>query len=279
MNTSHIDLHCHTLASDGQLTPSAVVERAHENGVKILAITDHDTLDGLAEARESAGQRDIELISGVEFSSAWQGMGVHLVGLNLEETSVSLQKALSKQMMLRMERAQAIGSKLAKAGLPGLFEKAQELAGNSVLGRPHFASAMVDMGIVQNHKKAFKKYLGAGKLGDVNCQWPKIQEIVATIVGAGGNAVLAHPGNYKMSYRKLRRLIDEFKEAGGHAIEVVSGLQHEDLTASLARAANESQLLASIGSDFHGPPQNWHDLGRCSPLPSQCMPLWETWAV
>lgn len=272
------DLHTHSNASDGILSPQALVSRAKDNGVSHLALTDHDTTAGLVEARQAANDCGLELITGIEFSTQWQGLGVHIVGLNMKTDSSALGEAIERQKTARTERGEEIGRRLAKAGIPDAWHGAQALAGqDGVVGRPHFAQFMVNQGHVTSINSAFKKYLGAGKIGDVKQLWLTIPEAVAAITASGGNAVLAHPGKYKMTRTKLRRLTQVFADAGGQAMEVVSGNQPANETRALADIARQFQLHASCGSDFHSPAQAWQDVGRYSPLPQDLAPVWALW--
>jgi len=272
-----VDLHCHSLASDGALTPQQVLERAHANEVNMLALTDHDTVAGLAEASEIASSLGVNFVAGIELSTQWSGVGIHVVGLNIDPYNPDLKIALAGQSLKREERAQLIGKKLAKLGFDNCYEGAKQIAGDSELGRPHFARYMVEQGFVEDHSSAFNKYLGAGKVGDVKNQWPEIDEVVSWIHTAGGYAVLAHPDKYKLTRSKLRRLLSYFKEVGGDAMEVVSGSQNKDVTEYFARLCDEFDLYASCGSDFHNPKTQWCDLGRIAPLPKACRPIWSLW--
>jgi len=272
-----VDLHCHSLASDGALTPQHVVERAHANNVQMLALTDHDTIAGLAEARATAADLGVEFVAGIELSSQWSGVGIHVVGLAIDTENPQLITALAGQSLKREERAQQIGRRLAKLGFENCYEGAKKIAGDSELGRPHFARYMVEQEYVEDHTTAFDKYLGAGKVGDVKNQWPEIEEVVSWIHTAGGYAVLAHPDKYKLTRMKLRRLLTHFKEAGGDAMEVVSGSQNKGVTDHFSRLCEEFDLYASCGSDFHNPNTRWCDLGKVAPLPKTCNPIWSLW--
>jgi 3',5'-nucleoside bisphosphate phosphatase len=267
------DLHTHSYHSDGKLSPQALVELAKANGVSVLALTDHDTVAGIEEAQAIAGE-ELTLIAGIEFSAQWQGRGIHIVGLQVDTYSLSLQAAIARQTQVRTDRAKTIASRLEKAGIKNALEGAQQYAKGAAIGRPHFAQYMVDKAYVSNFAQAFKKYLGAGKVGDVKEGWPSVEEVVAWILASGGIAVLAHPDKYDLTRTKLYALLEDFVTAGGQAIEVVSGLQEASVTAKMVRAAKDFSLLASCGSDFHAPGQAWQALGRYSPLPEGCEPVW-----
>lgn len=272
------DLHTHSLCSDGILRPQALVSRAKMQGVTVLALTDHDTVAGLEEAREAAREEGIQILSGIEFSCLWNGIGIHIVGLNIDPDHPDMKAAVARQGESRENRAIQIGEKLAKAGIPGALEGARAKAGDAVIGRPHFAQYLVESGRVSSMNAAFKKYLGAGKVGDVKQVWPSVPEAVEWILAAGGVAVIAHPDKYKMTRTKLGRLITDFTEAGGQAMEVISGHQAPDLTRNLSQIANKHGLYASCGSDFHVPDQAWQELGSFGSLPPECRPVWELWS-
>jgi predicted metal-dependent phosphoesterase TrpH len=273
------DLHAHSNYSDGILRPQAVVSRAKTQGVTALALTDHDTLGGLAEARQEALVQGIELIAGIEFSCLWNGIGIHVVGLQVDPDSRVMQEAVTSQHQARERRAETIAAKLEKAGIAGALDGARQVAGEgAVLGRPHFAKFLVAEGHCKSINAAFKRYLGAGKPGDVKQLWPSVGEAVDWIRAAGGIAVLAHPDKYKMTRTKLGRLLQEFVEAGGEAMEVVSGQQSPNTTRDMALIANRFELYASCGSDFHVPDQPWQELGGYSPLPDNCQPVWQLWS-
>ncbi|MGS2717614.1 PHP domain-containing protein [Eionea flava] len=271
------DLHTHSYCSDGTLSPTELVRTAHANGVRVLALTDHDTLEGIAEASEAASNKlldDMTIITGIELSTQWRGRGIHIVGLNVDIDSPELQQAVERQTQVRIKRAQTIADKLEKSGIKGALDGARHYAGQGAIGRPHFAQYMVDAGYVGSIPQAFKRYLGAGKVGDVKQCWPDIDEAVQWISAAGGIAVLAHPDKYDLTRTKLYELLGDFVEAGGQAMEVVSGHQDKTVTQKLARAANDFSLLASCGSDFHSPNNTWQSLGGYSALPDDVAPVW-----
>ncbi len=269
------DLHSHTNFSDGALSPEALILRAREQGVSVLAITDHDTIAGLEIAHKAALEHGITLINGIEFSSQWGRAGVHILGLGVDIHSVALMDAVKCQESARTNRALAIAERLVKAGFPNALAGAQELAGEATVGRPHFAQYLVAIGAVKTINAAFKKYLGTGKLADVKYQWPTMVQVIEWIHASGGRAVLAHPAKYELTRTKMCALITDFALAGGDAVEVVSGLQVSGLTDDLAKIVNSRNLYASCGSDFHMPNQPWQELGRFSPLPPSVKPVWE----
>jgi len=270
-----IDLHCHTNMSDGVLTPNELIDLAIERGVDMLSITDHDTLD--AYAHTTAVPSGLNLIPGIELSSRWRKQGIHIVGLNIDLSNEAMVSAVNQQSKVREQRAQEISNRLGRLGFDNCLEGAQRFARNQI-GRPHFAEHLIAIGAVKNANEAFKKYLGAGKVGDIKEHWPDIDTAVQWIRQAGGVAVLAHPSKYKMTRTKLTELISDFKDSGGEAMEVVSGLQIPSVTRDLAKLCSQFDLLASCGSDFHSPDKKWAALGLISNLPETCNPVWDRWS-
>ena len=273
-----IDLHCHSTASDGALAPAALVARAHERGVQVLALTDHDTLEGLDEAREAAESLDMQLINGIELSCTWGGATIHVLGYAFDAEAPSLVAAIASLREGRWSRAEEIARRLAAKGMPGALEGAravqQELgdSGNAP-ARPHFAEFLVRAGHVRDRSDAFRKWLGAGKLGDVKQHWPTLEEAVGTLRAADAWISLAHPWQYSFTGAKRRKLLADFIKAGGHALEVANGLQPADQVGCLAGLAREFGMLVSAGSDFHAPCE-WSELGMYRPLPDDLPPIW-----
>ncbi|MFD2180500.1 RNase RNM [Veronia pacifica] len=272
------DLHCHTTASDGHLSPEELVERAAKFNVDILAITDHDTLAGLDDARSAieASKHPITLINGIEISTAWSNFDIHVVGLNVNPDAPELTELVSAQAARRDERSKQIAERLEKNRMPGALEGARALAGDVPLTRAHFARWMVEQGHVKNMQTVFKKYMTRGNPGYVPPNWCTIEEAIDTIHKAGGQAVLAHPGRYKLTAKWLKRLLQAFTEAGGDAMEVAQPQQSPNERRLLADYAIHYGLLASQGSDFHYP-SPWSELGRNLYLPKGCQPVWENW--
>jgi len=269
-----IDLHCHSTASDGALTPMDLVARAREKGVTHLALTDHDTIDGLAAARAAADTAGLALINGIELSCVWRGNTIHIVGLDFDHSDPDFLALLEQQNDNRWQRARLIADKLSRLKVEDLLGKATQHAGGDVPGRPHFARVLMDEGVVTRMDMAFKRYLGAGKPGDVKACWPELAEVVQWIESAGGISVLAHPRKYKMTATKLRQLTADFMAAGGRGIEVsVSGQSSGDL-GFVAELARRQGLLASQGSDFHFPGAAWCELGRIEKMPEGLEPVW-----
>lgn len=276
-----VDLHNHSSASDGELSPEDLLQRAQNEGVELMALTDHDTIDGYLALRELAktANDSPQLISGVELSCVWSKMLIHVVGLNFDADNEPLRSALVGQQQARRVRAQLIADKLEKYGFTGAYDYASNLAGESQIGRPHFAQFLVDKGYVNSLNQAFKKYLGAGKPGDVKLTWPQMATAIDWIQRAGGVAVLAHPLHYKMTATKLRTLLADFKAGGGQAIEVICGQQNKERTQYLSQLAAQFELMSSVGSDFHRPGSPWSELGKTGPLPRDCVPVWSQFTV
>ena len=272
------DLHCHSTASDGVLSPRELVQRAAGQGVNILALTDHDDLCGLAEARATAAEHGIELVAGVEVSITWRSSTVHIVGLRVDPADELLTHGLKQNRNGRTARAERMAEELARLGIAGALEGAYAFASNKeLIGRTHFARFLVERGVVKDVKTVFKKYLVKGKPGYVHHEWASLAEALSWIHAAGGQAVLAHPGRYHFGRERMRDLLREFKELGGDAIEVVTGSHSADQVPVYADLALEFDFLASVGSDFHAPGEGGRELGRLLPLPLRCRPVWEAW--
>ncbi|MFT5132249.1 MAG: putative metal-dependent phosphoesterase TrpH [Gammaproteobacteria bacterium] len=271
-----IDLHTHTSVSDGSLSPAELVHQAELVGIDILSITDHDSVEAYT-ALQNLSSSSLTLIPGIEFSTEWKKLGVHIVGLNIQLDSDAIREGVKKQHQARLMRAQRIAEKLDNLGFENSWEGVKEIAGDSVIGRPHFARLLIKNGVVKDFKQAFDKYLGAGKAGDVKQFWASFEQVIQWIRDAKGIAILAHPHKYKLTRTKLSMLLDDFREAGGEGMEVLSGKQTADVTQKLARLCQQKDLLASCGSDFHQPGQPWSELGNVQSLPLGCKVVWENW--
>lgn len=247
-------------------------------GVNVLAITDHDTTEGLAEARKAITDLELplQLIHGVEISTLWENHEIHIVGLGIDIEHPILRLLLTEQITRRTLRAQEIGDRLAKARIPDAYCGAQQLAGEGAVTRGHFARYLVQAGVAGNLAQVFKKYLAKGKIGYVPPQWCTISHAIDAIHQAGGQAVIAHPGRYDLTAKWLKRLLAHFAENGGDAIEVAQCQQAPNERSLLAKYAQEYQLLASQGSDFHQP-CSWIELGRKLWLPGGVEPVWRDW--
>ena len=246
-----VDFHTHSLASDGALTPLELLRRAKAAGVRQFALTDHDTMAGYLSVRHTSEADEVGLISGVELSCRWATTAVHVVGLNFDTDASQIIAVIEQLTQAREERAKKIAMRLAGVGIDGALEGAKAVANESQIGRPHFATWMVEAGAVDSVTEAFDKYLGTGKIGDVKMFWPPLSEVVQAITQASGVAILAHPLKYRLTGMKLRALINDFKAAGGGAIEVLNGRQPETDLKRLSQLAEGSGLICSVGSDFH----------------------------
>lgn len=240
----------------------------------MLSITDHDTM---AAYDSAVSVPKLKLIPGIELSTSWKNLNVHIVGLNVDPHSKAMREATAIQSKARIQRAKLISEALQYKGINNTLEGALDLAGNNQIGRPHFARYLVNSGTCPNLKKAYKQYLGAGKIGDIKNLWASMETVIRWISEAGGVAVLAHPAKYKLTRTRLKSLIEGFKSEGGRGLEVVSGSQNKDITDMLASMAEDFELLSSCGSDFHTPENSWADLGKSPALPANCTPVWEHW--
>tara|TARA_B110000967_G_C18887839_1_gene565213 strand:+ start:2365 stop:3189 length:825 start_codon:yes stop_codon:yes gene_type:complete len=272
----NIDFHCHTTVSDGSLSPAELLDLALEREIDMLSITDHDTLGAYQQLTKI--NSGLQIIPGIELSSQWNRRGIHIVGLNVGLDSPSILQAVEQQSNARRERAEIIAEKLERLGFTDCFAGALSFAsGPDQIGRPHFARHLVNIGAVSNIQQAFKRYLGAGKVGDIKDQWASAETVISWIRDAGGVAVLAHPTKYKLTRSKLIELLRDFKDAGGEAMEVISGAQEPSVTRDMARLCKDIGFDASCGSDFHSPNQPWAALGKVAPLPDSCFPIWRRW--
>jgi predicted metal-dependent phosphoesterase TrpH len=274
----NVDLHCHSTISDGMLPPAAVAARAKANGVDVWALTDHDETDGIPEAREAAADIGLHFIAGVEISITWAGETVHIVGLNVDEKNEDLARGLNHTRSGRERRAREIAAQLAAAGIPGAFEGALKFVGNpDLISRTHFARYIIELGVQRDINGVFRNYLIEGKPGFIPHRWATLKDAVTWIRGAGGIAVVAHPGRYKFNDVAEDALLNEFKRYGGTAVEVVTGSHTVDEYDQYARVAKSYGLLASRGSDFHAPEESPVDLGALPPLPTGLVPVWHDW--
>lgn len=269
------DLHSHSTASDGALSPTELVIRAKAQNVTALALTDHDTVSGLNEAIETAKLMEINLISGIEISTTWKKRCLHIVGLNINPNSETLLKGLERQQSIRAERAKTIALKLEKKGIKGAYEAVVAASKNGMITRSHFASFLLKENHVSRGQEAFDRYLGDGKPAYVATVWADLDDAINWIQQAGGVAVLAHPLRYKMTASWMRRLLVEFKAFGGEGIEVVTGRSSKEDIRISADYAKKFELAGSVGSDFHTPKNQWIELGRFPQLPEDIQPIWE----
>lgn len=275
MNAANADLHCHSTASDGTLAPAEVVRRAHANGVDLLALTDHDELLGLPEAAATAAELGLKFVPGVEVSVSWLDQTVHIVGLGVDFTNPALIAGLDQVRSGRDGRAAKIAAELDRIGIHGALEGALRYVGNpALISRAHFARFLVEAGCAKNVHDVFLHYLARGKPGYVEHVWATLEDAVGWIKGAGGLAVIAHPGRYRLSHVEMDILFDKFRELGGDAVEVACGAHDGGQVLAFARMARKFGLMASRASDFHGPEDSPIDLGRAPPLPPDLTPVW-----
>lgn len=269
------DLHCHSTHSDGLLSPTDLVERAAGRGVTALALTDHDAVSGLAEAGDAARRAGIRLIPGTELSVSWSDHTLHVVGLAIDAVHPTLIDGLATIRTGRIERAHRMAESLARAGIPGAFDGAMRHVTNAdLVSRTHFARYLVETGAARDMGEVFKRYLNPGKPGYVRHRWASLADAIGWIHSAGGIAVLAHPGRYRVGTSQMRALLEEFKTGGGDAIEVVTSNHTHAQVAEFTALARHFGFLASTGTDFHGPGESWMDFGQLPALPIGLPPVW-----
>lgn len=274
------DLHCHSVVSDGTLTPEALAERAASNGVELWALTDHDEIGGQARAAAAAKAVGMRYITGVEISVTFLGKTVHIVGLGIDTDNANLREGLEQTRGGRRLRAQDMADGLAKVGIKGAFEGALQYVGNpDLISRTHFARHLVETGVCKETNEVFRKYLTEGKPGYVEHRWATLKDAVGWITGAGGMAVVAHPARYKFTPNEEFALFTEFKGHGGRGVEVVTGSHSAAEYVTYAATAQEFGLAASRGSDFHSPLESHTELGTLPYLPGGLTPVWELLAA
>jgi predicted metal-dependent phosphoesterase TrpH len=275
MHTINADLHCHSVVSDGTLTPEALASRAHANGVQTWSLTDHDEISGQERAKKAAEDLGMQYISGVEISVTWCSQTVHIVGLGIDYTNAALIEGLYQTRNGRTNRAKAIAAQLDQIGIKNAYEGALQFVGNpELVSRTHFARFLVDSGVCKDTNEVFANYLIEGKPGYVGHEWANLTDAVNWITQAGGIAVIAHPGRYNYTSLQLDELYGQFKDIGGRGIEVVTGSHTKDEYKTFAKVALQHGFLASRGSDFHSPTESHVDLGTLPDLPSQLQPVW-----
>lgn len=275
----NIDLHNHSNISDGLMTPSEVVRLAHEGGVTMLALTDHDDVSGLQEGQRVACELGMDFVTGVEISVSWRQRTIHLLGLNIDPDFLPLMNGLSLIREGRNLRAERMSKELARAGISGALEGAKRKAHNpNIISRSHFARFLVDKGYATDTAAVFKKFLVPGKAGYVAHEWVSISEAVGWVLGAGGIPVIAHPGRYQLSTKVLMELLDESVLSGVQGLEVVTGNHTAEQTEWFADECVRRHLFASRGSDFHGLGESRYLPGRLPDLPLRCTPVWQAWS-
>ena len=274
------DLHCHSVVSDGTLTPEALAERASANGVELWALTDHDEIGGQARAASAAKACGMRYLTGVEISVTFLHQTVHIVGLGFDPANFALAEGLKQTRGGRSQRAKDMAKDLARVGIKNAFEGALQYAGNpDLISRTHFARHLVETGVCKETNEVFRKYLTEGKPGYVEHRWAALKNAVGWITGAGGMAVIAHPARYKFSANEEFALFTEFKGHGGQGVEVVTGSHTAAEYITYAGAAKDYGLAASRGSDFHSPLESHTELGTLPYLPGAVTPVWELLAT
>jgi len=268
------DLHNHSYYSDGVLSPSEVVNLANESGCNLFSLTDHDTTDGLDEAIEAAAELSLNLITGVEISAFWRNMTIHIVGLDIDVDNQFLQAGLQHNQALRAERAEKISLGLRRAGIADAMDKTKALSKTPMLTRTHFAQMLIQEGYCKDMKTVFRRFLVGKKPGGVRVQWKEFDEVIGWIHSAGGKAVLAHPFRYRMTNTKIKKMLLDFKEAGGDGMEVVTATSTPDEMHWSEQWAKEFNLLSSCGSDFHGWPNQRIKMGQLADLPKPSNEVW-----
>jgi len=270
------DLHCHSVVSDGTLTPEALAQRAKANGVELWALTDHDEVGGQQRALAAAKNLGMGYLTGTEISITFAGQTVHIVGLGFDAEDDNIQKGLYQTRGGRGLRAQEMSASLAAVGIQGAYEGALKYAGNpELISRTHFARFLVEAGVCSETNEVFRKYLTEGKPGFVPHRWASLKDAVHWIRDAGGVAVIAHPARYPFSATEEYALFSEFKAHGGQAVEVVTGSHTAAEYVKYADMALEFDLAASRGSDFHSPDESRTDLGTLPYLPGKLTPVWD----
>lgn len=273
------DLHCHSVVSDGTLTPEALAARAKANGVELWSLTDHDEIGGQHRAAAAARSRGMAYLTGTEISVTFAGNTVHIVGLGFDPDNTALAQGLAATRGGRGERAQEMAAQLAEVGIHGAYEGALRFVGNpELISRTHFARFLVETQVCRDTNEVFRKYLTEGKPGYVPHRWATLGDAVRWITDAGGLAVIAHPARYKFTANEEYALFSEFKAHGGAGVEVVTGSHTAAEYVTYAAMAEEFGLAASRGSDFHSPDESHTDLGTLPYLPGHLTPIWETLA-
>ena len=276
MSILNADLHCHSVISDGTLTPEELAARAAANGVELWALTDHDEISGQHRAAAAAHANGLKYLTGTEVSVTFAGETVHIIGLGFDPDNRAMEQGLTDTRGGREARAREIAGQLAKVGIVDAYEGALKHVGNpELISRTHFARFLVETGVCKDTNEVFRKYLIEGKPGYVEHRWASLKDAVQWITSAGGMAVIAHPARYKFTANEEFALFTEFKAHGGQAVEVVTGSHTAAEYARYAETAREFGLAASRGSDFHSPGESHTDLGQLPFLPGELTPVWE----
>ncbi len=269
------DLHCHSVISDGTLTPEVLAQRAKANGVELWALTDHDELSGQDRAIAAAREAGLPYLTGTEISVTFAGITVHIVGLGMDHQHPALLAGLRATRGGREQRAREMSDDLARVGIKGVYEGALKYVGNpELISRSHFARYLVEIGVCKETNEVFRKYITEGKPGYVPHRWAALGDAVGWITQSGGVAVIAHPGRYKLTPNEEFALFTEFKSHGGQGVEVMTGAHGQADYVKYAGFCQEFGLAASRGSDFHSPEESHTDLGQLPDLPGSVTPVW-----
>lgn len=269
------DFHSHSTFSDGTLTPTELLQRAADQNVDLLALTDHDNTDGLAEAQRAANDLGVQVINGVEISVSWRKQLLHIVGLGVDTDNADLAAGLNQVQAARAHRAKRMAKDLERHGIEGAYEGAQTYCLQDTMSRTHFARFLIEKGHAKDMNQVFKRFLTRGKPGYVSCEWADLADGVSWITQAGGVAVIAHPARYKLTLTKMKDLLSDFRDYGGEGIEVIGSGHTEKDTRLMSALAEEYGLYSSAGSDFHDPNKGFRELGRIPPFPEICKPIWQ----
>ena len=268
------DLHNHSYFSDGVLSPRKVVKLAKDAGCDLFSLTDHDTTHGVAEAKHEADKLGLNLINGVEISAFWRNSAIHIVGLGIDIDNDELQTGLEFNQILRKERAKKIALGLWRSGIKDALEKAQMLSGGHMLTRTHFAQMLIQEGYCKDMKSVFRRYMTGRKPGGVRVEWKDFDEVIKWIQSAGGKALIAHPFRYRMTHTKIKKMLIDFKEANGDGFEVINANSSDEEISLGDQWCEDFNLLASIGSDFHGWPNQRVQIGNLADLPNNSRAIW-----
>jgi 3',5'-nucleoside bisphosphate phosphatase len=268
------DLHNHSYYSDGALSPSEVVRLASKSGCDLFSLTDHDTTDGIPEAKFEADKLNLNIVNGVEISAFWRNMTIHIVGLGIDVDNDMLQTGLEFNKKLRKERSEKIALGLRRSGIKDALEKAQSISGRGMLTRTHFAQMLIQEGYCKDMKSVFRRYMTGKKPGGVRVEWKNFDEVIAWIKSAGGKALIAHPFRYRMTHTKIKNLIRDFKDASGDGFELVNANSSEEEIYIGNQWSEDYDLLTSCGTDFHGWPNQRHQIGYLSDMPNPKRAIW-----
>jgi len=268
------DLHNHSYFSDGFLSPREIVRLASHANCDLFALTDHDSTNGIVEAQSEADKLGINLINGVEISAFWRNSAIHIVGLGIDIDNDELQTGLEFNQTLRKERAKKIALGLWRSGIKDALEKAQMLSGGHMLTRTHFAQMLINEGYCKDMKSVFRRYMTGRKPGGVRVEWKNFEEVIKWIQSSGGKALIAHPFRYRMTNTKIKKMLNDFKLASGDGFEVVNANSSAEEISLGNQWIEEYDLLASVGSDFHGWPNQRVQIGNIADLPNASRAIW-----